>query len=311
MFDKVISEFGLTKAPEKDESGTKVMHLGFELDSIKMEVCLPPNKLRRAKSEVETLLSCKSITQSKLEEILNFLSHCCQVVPLGRPFLRQLFSLLQKKARFRRTRISSILKKDLRWWKTFLSHWSSISLIQLSRPTFELFTDASGRKGIGGIYDGRIFAARVPSRHRSKHINWKEMFAVVHAFILWHKEWVHGSLTIVSDNTAVVDGLNKKSIKGAPLQPLRTILLMAAVFDIEIKARWIPSEENVVADAASRHDFKKLLNLGFKDQVTALRNRPSAPIKTADLHRQLVNFFNSHLNLPQEPTTIRARKRFF
>jgi len=91
------------------------------------------------------------------------------------------------------------------------------------------------------------------------------MFAVVHAFILWHKEWVHGSLTIVSDNTTVVSGLSKKSIKGAPLQPLRTILLMAAVFDIEIKARWIPSEENVIADAASRHNFKKLINLGFKD----------------------------------------------
>jgi len=45
-FDKVISEFGLTKATEKDETGTEVTHLGFEFDSNKMEVRLPPNKLR-------------------------------------------------------------------------------------------------------------------------------------------------------------------------------------------------------------------------------------------------------------------------
>ena len=181
----------------------------------------------------------------------------------------------------------------------------------MSRPTFELFTDASGRKGIGGLYDGRIFAARVPSHHRSKHINWKEMFAVVHAFILWHKEWVHGSLTIVSDSTAVVNGLTKKSIKGAPLQPLHTILLMAAVFDIEIKARWIPSEENDVADAASRHDFKRLINLGFKEQVIALRNRPSAAVKITDLHHQLSNFFNSRSPPLQGQTTIPSEKPLF
>ena len=301
-FDKVISEFGLTKAAEKDETGTEVMHLGFEFDSDKMEVRLPPNKLRRAQSEVETLLTRKSISQAKLEEVLGFLSHCCQVVPLGRPFLRQLFSLLQRKTRFRRTRLSSSVKKDLRWWQLFLSGWSSISLIQLSRPTFEVFTDASGLKGIGGIYDNRIFASRVPSRHRPKHINWKEMYAVLHAFILWHKEWAHGSLTIISDNTAVVDGLTNKSIRGPALQPLRTILLTAAVFDIEIKTRWIASEENVIADAASRHDFKKLTNLGFKDQVQKLRNRPTAAIKISSLRRQLYNYFNSRLPQPQGET---------
>ena len=128
------------------------------------------------------------------------------------------------------------------------------------------------------------------------------MYTVLHAFILWNKEWVHGSLTVVSDSTAVVNGLTNKSIKGPPLQPLRTILLMAAVLDIEIKARWIPSEENVIADAASRHDFKKLANLGFKDQVQMLRNKPSAAAKTSDLCCQLYNYFSSRLPQAHEET---------
>jgi hypothetical protein len=45
---------------------------------------------------------------------------------------------------------------------------------------------------------------------------------------------------------------NKKYIHGESLQPLELILLIAAIFDIEIFAFWIPSEENIVADAASR-----------------------------------------------------------
>jgi hypothetical protein len=295
LFDDTLNTFGLAKATGKDQSGYVVTHLGFEIDSIKMEARLPPGKHQCAISTVNDLLSQKSVSQSHLEETLGFLSHCCQVVPLGRPFLRQLFSLLRRKARFRRTRLSSTAKKDLRWWQTFLFSWSSISLIRLSRPTFDLATDASGTKGIGGLYDGRIFSSRVPSRHRKKHINWKEMFAVLHAFILWHKEWSHGTVNLASDSSAVVNGINNRSIRGPAIRPLRTILLIAAIFDIELKAHWIPSEENVVADAASRHDFTKLANLGFKDQVIALRNRPSTALKISDLRQQLIALFGSQL----------------
>jgi hypothetical protein len=302
QFDDTLNIFGFSKAPEKDESGCIVTHLGFQFDSTKMEVRLPPNKQRRALQAVDTLLLKKSVTQSTLEEILGFLSHCCQVIPLGRPFLRQLFSLLRRKARYRRTRLTSTAKRDLRWWKIFLASWSSISLIQLSRPVFHVSTDASGLKGIGGVYDGRIFSARVPSRHRRKHINWKEMFAILHAFILWHKEWAHGSVDIASDSTAVVGGLLKKSIRGPAIRPLRTILLIAAVFNIEINVHWIPTEENIIADAASRHDFKKLADLGFKDQVLALRNRPSPAVKIATLRHQLNDFFISRLHHPQGRT---------
>lgn len=294
QFDEVLNEFGFTKAPEKDESGCRVTHLGFVIDSIKMQVSLPPNKLLRAQTAVASLLKHKSVSQNSLEETLGFLSHCCQVVPLGRPFLRQLFALLRRKARFRRTRLSSAAKKDLRWWQTFLARWSTISLIQISRPIHHISTDASGKKGIGGVFGRLLFASRVPSRHKEKHINWKEMFAVLHAFILWHQHWVHAAVDIACDNAAVVDGINKKSIRGPAIRPLRTILLIAAVFDIAVTAHWIPSEENVIADAASRHNFKKLADLGFKEQVVQIRHNPERP-KISTLRRKLKNYFNFHL----------------
>jgi hypothetical protein len=48
QFDDILNTIGFTKASEKDQSGTIVNHLGFEFDSAKMEVHLPPNKLLRA-----------------------------------------------------------------------------------------------------------------------------------------------------------------------------------------------------------------------------------------------------------------------
>src|SRR5204863_8293912 len=110
--------------------------------------------------------------------------------------------------------------------------------------SFQVFTDASGLKGIGGYYDNQIFASRVPSRHEDKHINWKEMFAVLHALILWHKEWAYGSVDVACDNAAIVGGINKRSILGPAIRPLRMILLISAIFDIDIKAHWVSMKEN-------------------------------------------------------------------
>ena len=87
---------------------------------------------------------------------------------------------------------------------------------------------------------------------------------ILHAFILWHEIWRGGLVRIACDNSSVVDALNKHSIKGPAIVPLQRIFLIAAVYDIQISPFWIPSEENMVADAASRYDYKKLANLGLQ-----------------------------------------------
>ena len=252
-------------------------------------VRLPHNKKLRALRAVHHLLTAHSVTYAALEEVLGFLSHCCQVIPLGRPFLRGLFALLRRNKRrpFLRTRIPSSAKKDINWWVYFLSSWSSVSIIRLSRTNHDAATDASGVKGIGGVFSRRVFSDRIPGRHRQKHINWKETFAILHAFVLFHKQWAGGRLHLACDNTAVVHGINKRSIKGEAIHPLQTILLIAAVFDIEVFAFWIPSEENIVADAASRHDFKKLADLGLQ----VFRN---ADIKISTLRHKLFTFLTTH-----------------
>lgn len=65
-------------------------------------------------------------------------------------------------------------------------------------------------------------------RVTTRNTNWKEMFAILHAFILWHKEWAQGLVDIASDNTTVVTAINKKSVRGPTIHPLRTILLICS-----------------------------------------------------------------------------------
>ena len=155
QFDDVLAEFGLTKAIEKDSDDSIITHLGFEFNSEHMQVHLPPNKKQQALDTANALLSSSTVTHTMLETTLGFLSHCCQVIPLGRPFLRNLFSqICRRNSRHHplRVRLTHNSRNDLRWWLRFLTSWSSISMIQLCRISFDVATDASGVKGIGGVH---------------------------------------------------------------------------------------------------------------------------------------------------------------
>src|SRR5256714_883582 len=82
-FNTLCGDLGFEAAPEKDELGTKVNHLGFEINSITMTATLPDSKRQRALDEVTHVISSKSVSAVSLERLLGFLNHCCEVVPLG------------------------------------------------------------------------------------------------------------------------------------------------------------------------------------------------------------------------------------
>src|SRR6266496_943004 len=126
-----------------------------------MEVTLPPNKKQHTIDAISFLLSSSSVSFSILQETLDFLSHCCQVVPLRHPFLHNLFSLLNYGNLFSRNCriwISHAAKIDLQWWQCFLSSWFATTMIQPSRINHDVAADASGLKGIGGMHKQCVFS---------------------------------------------------------------------------------------------------------------------------------------------------------
>lgn len=60
------------------------------------------------------------------------------------------------------------------------------------------------------------------------------MYAILHALLLWHERWANGRVRLACDNLVVVDAIHKRSIKGDAIRPLQTILLITAIFDIEL-----------------------------------------------------------------------------
>ena len=265
----------------KSVLGTTAEFLGIELDSNLMQARLPKDKLLRARNTVSSLLTKTTVPHRVLESAVGFLPFASKVVIPGRAFLRQLFDAIRRPVAI--IRITSAMRADLRWWKSFLETWDGLQLLRLvsSRRTIYLWTDALGKFGMGGyLLDHpdqlplvtKVFSTRMATRHRQMHINFKEMKAVLHAITLWLEQLRGTRLTLYCDNEACVYGLQKSSIKGAAMVPLQDIAMIVAQHDIYLEPTWIPTKANQLADELSRVQYKKIA-----DRYPQLRHLVTTP----------------------------------
>ena len=267
QFDQLCSDLGLSVNHTKDILGTIADFLGIEFDSIHMRARLPPDKLARARNTVKDLLKKVTISHQELESAVGFLSFAAKIVVPGRAFLRRLFDALRRPTAIHR--ITSDMKADLLWWHTFLKNWDGLKLLRNldDRPTWHIWTDASGKHGMGGYILTQpglppsaqdVFSMRVSTRHRRKDIQFKEMKAVHYAIKLWLDRLRGSKLILYCDNDACIHGLTKSSIRGPAMAPLRDIAMLLASYDIHLIPIWIPTKANMLADDLSRFRFRKI-----------------------------------------------------
>lgn len=285
QFDKLCGELGLMVNHTKDILGTIADFLGIELDSILMQARLPPDKLDRARKTVADLLKRATIPHRELESAVGFLSFAAKIVIPGRAFLRRLFDAIRRPAAI--IRLSAGMKADLLWWKTFLKDWNGLKLLRhvASRESWYIWTDASGKLGMGGYilkhpdllpHVQEVFSTRVPSRHARKDIQFKEMTAILHAIRLWIGKLRGTRLVLHCDNEDCVYGLRKSSMRGPAMTPLRKIAMLIASHDILLIPTWIPTKDNQLADDLSRFRYRKIANK-FPQLNLLPRQRPSTP----------------------------------
>ena len=72
-----------------------VRYLGLDLDSVKMEVRLPQDKVYKARTLVQRFRGLLVFTKKELMELCGCLAHASQVVKGGRTFSRRLINLLK------------------------------------------------------------------------------------------------------------------------------------------------------------------------------------------------------------------------
>lgn len=236
---------------------TLINFMGFELDSLQMEIRLPPDKLDKLRSELNRFKTKRKATLQELQSLIGLLNFACYVVPPGRTFMRRIIDLtlgLKHPRHYRR--LNSDARADMAAWSLFLDQFNGKALFinntVHTSTSLNLFTDASN-SGFGGIFGTKWFSAAYSVEWLSYHISVREFLPIVITIELWHDHLSNRVVTFYSDNIAVVDIINKHSSRDPHLMTLmRRFMVNVLRYNIVFKAAHIKGLHNIPADLLSR-----------------------------------------------------------
>ena len=277
---QLLYHFGLEEAPEKAVApSTSMEWLGISFDTLEWSMALKPGKLQELLDWLPRLLSQKRVKKVLLQKVLGNLVWASAVVRAGVLFFNRLLALLRKLKRPSHSiYFSKEAKKDVAWWLATLGKLKGKTRIPPSvwTPLVSFHTDAS-LEGFGMVWGRRAMAGLFPIELEELDITKKEMVTVMAAVKHWFEDLSNLKVKIYVDNQACVALLNYGVTRSPFLAAcLREILYVLAKFNIELRAEYIPSKENCLADLCSRafsndnffNNFNKLLN----DKVLILEN---------------------------------------
>ena len=89
-FDNMCLELGVPVAAEKTVGPSPALiFLGLEIDTVKMSIRIPQDKLGMLRDKLIYLLSRKKVTLKDLQSLTGVLNFCSRAIPAGRAFSRR------------------------------------------------------------------------------------------------------------------------------------------------------------------------------------------------------------------------------
>ena len=206
----VCQELGVPIAMHKTEGPScQLTFLGIHIDTIKMELSLPPDKVTRITAMVLQWREKRVAIKRDIQSLIGTLSHAATVVPPGRTFLRRMIETMKIPVfQHHHVRLNREFQSDIHWWACFLPQWNGKSILPKAHASHSFTSDASGSWGCGAVSDSASwFQVEWPSSWQHRHIAVKEMVPVVIAIAIWGKLWQSSTVQVFSDNMSVVCAL--------------------------------------------------------------------------------------------------------
>ena len=264
----VFDKLGIPLAPEKVVSPRTVLpYLGIIIDTDKMELRLPDEKLSELTTLLQSFKVSKKITKRELLSLIGKLAFASKIVPSGRTFLRRLIDLSTSVTKLsHRITLNNDAREDIKWWLTFLPLWNGKQKILdphvTLAPDIQLYTDASGQSGFGIYFDGRWIAQKWPPAVSDYSIQFKELFPIYLACYIWASEFNQKRLLFHCDNQTVTDIWQSGTSKCPKIMSLvRKLFFIAAKHNFTVNVKHIPGTNNSIADALSRLQMAKFFKL--------------------------------------------------
>lgn len=147
-FVYITNYLGIPRNDGKFALGQVVTVFGYELDTRSFTIRLPPEKVEKVQTAIDTVRAKKKVTLWDIQVIAGLLSWSAPAVQLGWVFCRRLWDFERRFSTHRphqHIKISQEVYEDLHWWAELLPHSNGIHFFDdAARKTYYLYTDASG-----------------------------------------------------------------------------------------------------------------------------------------------------------------------
>ena len=238
---------------------------GLELDTEKMEIRLPTDKLEKANNLVTQYLSSRKIRLRDLQSLIGFLHFCCLACPIGRPFLRRLIDLSIGIARPHHfVTLNSEARADLKAWKIFLSSFNGKAMFLdpsiIPSDAIKLYTDSSSNHGFGAVFGKKWLAGTWHRPFASGDITLLELYPLVLVTEIFGRYLANHRVLFMTDNAAVVEIVNKMTSRNKPIMKLVRKLVVACLrYNLYVKGQHVPGYQNIIVDKISRLQIEAAL----------------------------------------------------
>ena len=161
QFLRVCEEINFPVALEKTFWGTtQLTFLGLLLDTMRQIICIPNDKLIKARNWIQYFLNKKKATVLEFQKLCGTLNFLCRCIIPGRAFLRRLYLDTTKLKPHHHVKITQENKLDLMVWRWFLDepdcfYRPFMETISLNAIEIDMYSDASRNFSLGfGAYCG-------------------------------------------------------------------------------------------------------------------------------------------------------------
>lgn len=234
-----------------------------------METSLPDDKVHELLVKLQSWLSHKNCHKSELLSLIGKLNFACRIIPAGHIFLCRLIDLSTTACLLHHyVTMNCKGRPDIDWWLWFLPGWNGHTIIPdfhwTRTPNLELFSDASGSIGYGIFYAGHWIADPWPPERQNRTIQWKELYPIALACLLWGDQWSGRKLFFHCNSQSVVDIWASGSFQDAlTMHLVHSIFFSAATNHFAVLVAHIVGTNSTITDSLSRLHLPFILELCF------------------------------------------------
>lgn len=292
---RVCADLGVPVSQAKTFLPTQVLEiLGFIIDTRDMTISVSRDRIQDVLDEMSYLQGRKSVQKRDLERLAGKMTFICSVVPGGRTFMRELLDTMHAlRSKRHWAHLSHGFRNDMAWWQQFAHQWNGTEAIPppVTVPWHFLSSDASGGEGIGVFLFGA--ALHIPlalAQHSSNDeqeqeliIAETELIAAVLLVALAAPLVPGEHLMLGIDNTNAVSWIDRGTCRRPrAMRALRVLWRLQAQYRVHVSTRYVPSERNVLADAASRLDFARFSSTAARWRSTHASTLSALPFVVSE-----------------------------